>query len=828
MAKHNDIQQSIPTGNVFVTPIEEVMPQSLLPYAEFVILDRALPRVEDGLKPVQRRILYTMIEMGLTPDKPHKKSARIVGDCMGKYHPHGDSSVYEAMVRMAQDFNMRMTLVNGHGNFGDVDGDPAAAMRYTEARLEPLAMELLRDLDKETVPFSFNFDDSLMEPDILPGRFPNLLVNGANGIAVGVATSIPTHNLGEVIDGVCAFIDNDKITLPQLMKHIPGPDFSTGGYIVANELVQAYETGRGKITLRAKYHVELGERGQKLIVFTELPYQTNKADLLRKILSLKEDKKETFAGIADIVDESDRTGMRAVVACKKDADVDGILSLLFKYTDLECTFGINMVAIAGGRPQQLGLIDIIRHYVNYQQQVIKRRTKFELKEAEARCHILEGLIVGVHNIDEVVRIIKTSESTAVARANLMETFSLTQIQAQAILDLRLARLAKLEVTKLEKELADLQARIQVLKAILASKAKQMDIVKQELLEIKRKYPCPRKTVIVQEVQDIVAKREDVKRPTTDWAICLTSANTVKFIEKPEFTSKSKRDLPSSAPKSGIFKQVLFTSSDKKLYLMTNLGNCAVVSLPDYESSDFRAIGYKLEELCKSAVKGEEIVKMFVIGDTLPQGELIFFTKDGMAKRSEWADYGVSQAYFLAVKLKLGDKVVNVEQFDPDEFSSMLFVTKRGNVLNASKDDVPTQGRVATGVKGIILNEGDEVVSAFQQNGEGEIVVVTSANGFKRVIASLLDQLPRARKGVMIADIKDQATILFADYVTLPYALAVVNEDKTVVQMSTEQIPIEVRTTKGKPIKGLPITQVAFVVALKHKQTDEGSGMQISF
>ncbi len=413
--KTNGIQTSIPQGNIYIKPIEDVMPESMLPYAEFVILDRALPRVEDGLKPVQRRILYTMHEMGLTPDKPHKKSARIVGDCMGKYHPHGDSSVYDAMVRMAQGFNMRMTLVDGHGNFGSVDGDPAAAMRYTEARLEPLAMELLKDLDKETVPFSFNFDDSLLEPDLLPGHYPNLLVNGANGIAVGLATNIPTHNLGEVIDGCCAFIDNPRISLGEMMKIIQGPDFSTGGYIIANELKQAYETGKGRITMRARYAVEQAENGKKQIIISELPYQTNKADLLRKIMLLREDKKELLAGIAEIVDESDRQGMRAVITVKKDADVDAIIKLLLKYTDLECTFGINMVAIAGGKPRQLGLLDIIRYYTQYQQKVVLRRCRFELKEAEARCHILEGLIIGVHNVDEVVKIIKTSESTADAR-----------------------------------------------------------------------------------------------------------------------------------------------------------------------------------------------------------------------------------------------------------------------------------------------------------------------------------------------------------------------------------------------------------------------------
>ena len=388
----------------------------MLPYAEYVILDRALPRVEDGLKPVQRRILYTMYDMGLTPDKPHKKSARIVGDCMGKYHPHGDSSVYDAMVRMAQDFNMRMTLVNGHGNFGSVDGDPAAAMRYTEARLEPLALELLRDIEKDTVRFTLNFDDSLKEPETLPGRFPNLLVNGASGIAVGLATNIPPHNLGEVIDGIVAYIDNPKIKLFEMMKYIKAPDFPTGGYIVAGELVQAYETGSGKILLRAKVNIEEGDNDKKLIVITELPYQVNKAKLLTKIAELREEKKDMLGGISEITDESDRNGMRAVIKVKKDADVEKILAALYKYTDLECTFGINMVAIADGKPQQMGLLDIIRHYVAYQREVVLRRTKFDLAQAKERCHILEGLIIAVRNIDEVIEIIKTSESVPVARS----------------------------------------------------------------------------------------------------------------------------------------------------------------------------------------------------------------------------------------------------------------------------------------------------------------------------------------------------------------------------------------------------------------------------
>lgn len=821
----NGVQTSIPQGNIYVQSIEEVMPGSMLPYAEFVILDRALPRVEDGLKPVQRRILYTMYEMGLTPDKPHKKSARIVGDCMGKYHPHGDSSVYDAMVRMAQPFNMRMTLVNGHGNFGSVDGDSAAAMRYTEARLEPLALELLKDLEKETVPFSFNFDDSLLEPDILPGKFPNLLVNGANGIAVGLATNIPTHNLAEVIDGCCAYIDNNRITLNEMMKIIPGPDFSTGGYIIANELKKAYETGKGKITLRAKYAVEQGDHGKKLIVITELPYQTNKAELLRKIMLLKEEKKELLSGIADIVDESDRTGMRAVIAVKKEAEVDVILNALFKYTDLECTFGINMVAIAGGKPKQLGLLDIIRYYTNYQRTVIVRRCKYELKEALARCHILEGLIVGVHNVDEVVKIIKKAENTSDARNKLMERFSLSDKQAQAILDLRLARLAKLEVAKLEKELADLKKRIAWLEKVLDDKDLQWKIVKDEMTEIKLKYKSERRTKIVEKAEEIVSRRADIKVKVGFWAVCITSDYNLKFMVQDEFdTQKSKKLALSSSP-SIIFRQVVVCSNESSLYAFTNLGNCFKIDLSECEPVDWRSPGIKFDKICESAAKNERVIKLFAT-ETKFDGELLFMTKLGAVKRTLWSEFEGIKKLTPAFKLKDKDELLSVEHYDADEFSTMLFVTKHAMCLSAAKDDVPVQGRVAGGVKGMGLNDGDEIIFATQQNGEGEIIVVTSLDGFKRVIASLFDTYNRGSKGVMIADIKGKGDILFANYVTIPYSLAITCNNKQVVEIDTEEIPIENRVFKGKPLNG--ISEVKQVVAMKHKSDYPDGVMQIKF
>jgi len=446
--------------SVIQKDIDAVLSESMIPYSEHVILERALPRVEDGLKPVQRRILYTLHELDITPEKEYKKSARIVGECLGKFHPHGDTSVYDAMVRMAQDFNMREVLVDGHGNYGSVDGDGAAAMRYTEARMAPLALEVLKDLDKNTVDWTLNFDDSLQEPVTLPCRFPNILVNGANGIAIGLATNIPTHNLGEVISGAIAMIDNRDITLDELMKIIPAPDFPTGGYIITgDEMRQAYETGKGKIYIRAKVHVE-GKPGEKQnIVITELPYQVNKSRLLQRILEVRDSKKYDLSCITEILDESDRTGIRAVVRVKKDTNVKKVIDILFKETDLQISFGINMVAIADGRPQLMGLMDILAYYINYQRDVIYRRTKFDLDAAKDREHILLGLIVAVKNIDEVVKIIKSSQDTSEAKRRLMERFNLSDRQAQAILDMRLARLTSLEIYKLEQELKQIQELI---------------------------------------------------------------------------------------------------------------------------------------------------------------------------------------------------------------------------------------------------------------------------------------------------------------------------------------------------------------------------------
>ena len=806
MAKRKDnrqeesLQPVEEQGEVFVTPLEEVLPMSMLPYAEYVILDRALPRVEDGLKPVQRRILYTMYDMGLYPDKPHKKSARIVGECMGKYHPHGDSSVYDAMVRMAQDFNMRMTLVNGHGNFGSVDGDPAAAMRYTEARLEPLALELLRDIDKETVQFSLNFDDSLKEPDTLPGRFPNLLVNGASGIAVGLATNIPPHNLGEVIDGVVAYIENPRITLFNMMKYIKAPDFPTGGYIIANELLQAYETGRGKITMRAKVCVEEGDNDKKLIVISELPYQVNKSRLLTKIADLREEKKEILGGISEITDESDRHGMRAVIKVKKDADIDKILAALYKYTDLECTFGINMVAIADGKPQQLGLLDIIRHYVAYQREVVLRRTRYDLAQAKDRCHILEGLIIAVRNIDEVIEIIKKAESVPDARHKLRERFELTERQAQAILDLRLARLTKLEIFKLEQELKELKELIARLQAIVDSRRLQMQVVQDELKEKKKHYKGERKTALVFDASEIKVEKFDDVKPVVKCVLCYTAADKVKCILEKNFNMSDKNITEKSTP-NDVITAMVHTASDKTVYSFTNFGNCYKVDIEDLEIGKIKDKGLDFKKVCPDAQEGEKPVAFYEVGEKLPKGSLLFYSRGGYVKKSDWKEYNILKYAFQAVKVNEGDEIIGVETDDPEPTTTLFFVTEKGMCLNAYKNDIPSQGRISAGVRGIALAEGDKVVFTGQIDDGGEILIGTDCNTAKRVIVSQIDPMARYRKGVKIVDLGPKNSVVYADYVTMPYKIAVLMDDDTFVQADTEDnISIEDRTTKGKSIR----------------------------
>ena len=727
------------SSGILFKPLEEVMHESMIPYTESVVMDRALPRVEDGMKPVQRRILYSMLELGLTPDKPYRKSARIVGDCMGKYHPHGDSSVYDAMVRMSQDFVLRAPLIDGHGNFGSIDGDSAAAMRYTEARMTPLAMELLRDLEKETVGWGLNFDDTLKEPNVLPGRFPNLLVNGTSGIAVGVATNIPPHNLGEVIDGVVAYIDNPKITLDEMMNIIKGPDFPTGGELFYGDgLKAAYETGKGKITVRAKVAVEQSGDKQNLVI-TELPYQVNKALLLQKIAELKEKNKDKLSVISEIRDESDRNGMRAVIRLKKEAKAEKILAFLFQSTNMQISYGINMVAIAGGKPRQLGLLDIISYYTAFQRDVIVRRTKFDLDVAKDRAHIVEGLLVAIKNIDEVIKIIKSSANVTEAKQKLKDKFNLSDKQAQAIMDMRLARLVNLEVTKLQTELAELKAKIKELEAILASKKLQLDVVKKEILEIKRKHNTPRRSHEIQSEAIKLAKLEDME-DSNDYFITISAGRTVKRVSEKNY-SKSQKMLNDSSTLFDIHTQMLSVRATDTVLIFTDKGNCVKITADKIPEGKWREKGITLKSIDRSIDIMETPVALMKAEE---DGEVAFFTQNGNIKRSLMKEIVVAKTYYQAIKLSDDDKLISVEK--ELKGKAFIFFTKLGNVSSFEKGEVPIQGRIAGGVKAINLDDKDQVVFAGQTTSDDYLIVTN--NGFIKRLSAL--QIPigsRARKGV---------------------------------------------------------------------------------
>lgn len=733
------------SGVLFKT-IEEVLHESMIPYTESVVMDRALPRVEDGLKPVQRRILYSMLELGLTPDKPYRKSARIVGDCMGKYHPHGDSSVYDAMVRMSQDFVLRSPLIDGHGNFGSVDGDSAAAMRYTEARMTPLAMELLRDLEKDTVRWGLNFDDTLKEPEVLPGRFPNLLVNGTSGIAVGVATNIPPHNLGEVIDGVVAYIDNPRIALKEMMKIIKGPDFPTGGQIILGEGIEsAYATGKGKITIRAKVGIEQNGDKQSLVI-TEIPYQVNKALLLQKIAELKEKNKDKLSCISEIRDESDRNGMRAVIRLKKEANAKKILGILFQSTNLQVSYSINMIAIADGKPRQMGLIDIISYYTAFQREVVLRRTKYDLNLAKERAHIVEGLLIAIKNIDAVIKIIKTSATVAEAKQRLKDKFALSDKQAQAILDMRLARLVNLEVNKLEEELKELKNRIKELEAIVASKKLQLDVVKREILEIKRRFATPRRSHEIKNDEIVLAKVEDVEE-SKDFLIALTAGKTLKKVNMRNY-SKSQKSLGDGSTLFDIHTSILPVKATDTVLIFTDKGNCLKANVSVMAENKWRDKGVPLKQIDKAVDIMETPVAVLKVE---VDGDIAFFTQNGMVKRTTEKEMVVAKSYYQAIKLADNDKLIAVEH--EQKGKSFVMLSQSGNCVNFEKSEVPMQGRIAGGVKGINMEEKDVVVYAGQ-NISGDYIIVTN-NGFvKRLNALQIPMCARYRKGVRYINFAD--------------------------------------------------------------------------
>ncbi len=773
-------------------PMEEVMHDSMLPYSEYVILERALPRVEDGLKPVQRRILYTMMELGLSPDKPHRKCARIVGDCLGKYHPHGDTSVYDALARMAQPFVMRGLLVDGHGNFGSIDGDSPAAMRYTEARMTPLAMELLRDIDKETVPFRLNFDDSLKEPDMLPGRFPNLLVNGASGIAVGLATNIPPHNLREVISATIAQIDRPEITTRELMQYVKGPDFPTGGLLIDNgEIERAYETGRGKLQVRARMSVEDGPAGRKLLVLTEMPYQVSKSALLERILKLSEDKKVN--GIYDIRDESDRTGMRAVIELKRDVDPERTLRLLYKYSDLQTTFGVNMVAIADGKPRQLGLKDVIHYFIRHQKDVVRRRTQFDLDKARAREHILQGLIIAVDRLDFVIALIRGSKNPKAAREALMRELSLTEVQAQAILDMRLQRLTNLEILELRREFKEIEALINRLEGILKSEKKLLKVIKDELSAIAEKYGDERRTQLIKPDAELPEPEEEAPAPDPTTAM-LTRGGFFKRMPRKQFDKLMAQD-DADRPEF-----VFDTDTARRLLCFTDRGNCftlPVSAIPDVKPSQR---GSTPGGLLAGLEQDEHIVSIIELADSQPQVMLMLATRQGMIKQTESAQFVVRGTKFAALKLRPGDSLLTVRELHGE--SRVLMVSALGMAIAFGVDEVSATGRVGLGVRGINLGAGDECIAALPFEPEGELLLASDRGYMKRCL--LVDFEPQARGGKgskcfgLLKSGANGVRLVGALSVRLPYDVTVVQQRSGETRLNTEDIKIESRAARGTP------------------------------
>ncbi|MFW5780882.1 MAG: DNA gyrase/topoisomerase IV subunit A, partial [Bacillota bacterium] len=728
--------------------LSKAIHEYMMPYAEYIILDRALPRVEDGLKPVQRRILYSMYEMKLKPDGPYKKSARVVGDCLGKYHPHGDTSIYQAMVNMAQEFSMRNTLVKGHGNFGSIDGDRPAAMRYTEVKLEPLAYELLKDLDKDTVKWSKNFDDTLEEPEVLPGRFPNLLVNGSMGIAIGLSTKIPPHNLTEVIEGAIAIIENPNISLNEMMKTIKGPDFPGGGYIERGNLEELYTTGKAQIPMAARHDIEV-ENGKQQIVISELPYNLNKADIQQKILNLRDTltaKKgrsaNILAGITEILDESDKNGIRIVIKLKKGEDAKKIVEYLYKKTDLRCNFNANMIAIAEGKPRQMGLIEILRYYIKHQKDVVLNRTRHDLGIAKKREHLLDGFIIALPNIDEVIAIIKGSNSRTEAKGKLRKRFSLSENQADAILDMKLASLTKMEITKLEKELVEIKKQIIGFEKIINSAKELSKTIKNELIEIRDKYKTKRLTLVVDNIDDTIVDPCEVALSTGKCGyVVIGVEGDIKFLNQRQYMSVHK-DAESSGY-DGLAKNIAFVDKHQTALIFTNKGNCYKLKTEDILESKWTDKGKELREMFADAAEDERAIATLIADDSIdPKEQVYIFTKYGMVKKSLFKDYIVNKDSYQVVVLKEDDEVLNIEK--KSDFATVIFITEKGMCVNTDIDEYPLQGRKASGVIGISLNKDDKVIFAGQCEGEpsfeegieplGEIALITNRGYAKRLIA----------------------------------------------------------------------------------------------
>lgn len=746
-------------------PIENInlpdeMQTSFLDYAMSVIVSRALPDVRDGLKPVQRRILYGMNELGVTPDKAHKKSARIVGDVMGKYHPHGDLAIYEAMVRMAQPFSYRQLLVDGHGNFGSVDGDGAAAMRYTEARMSRIALEMLRDINKDTIDFQDNYSQEEKEPVVLPARFPNLLVNGASGIAVGMATNIPPHNLGEVIDGVIALMHNPEITVEELMEHIPGPDFPTGGIVMGKSGIRrAYSTGRGKIIIRSKVDIEPIGNDRERIIVSELPYGVNKANLVKRIAELARDKR--IEGITYANDESAREGTRVVIEVRRDVSASVVLNNLFKYTPMQVSFGFNMLAIDGGVPKILGLKDILDRYLDHQVEVIRRRTEFEKRKAENRDHILQGLLIALDHIDEIIQIIRSSRDGETAKGQLIENYGLTDVQAQAILDMRLVRLTGLEREKIEKEHNDLLELIARLTEILNSQERMFEIIEDELNEVKTRFNDDRRTEL--QVGELATLEDEDLIDEEDILIALTSNGYVKRMTQAEFQVQNRGGRGVKGMGLGdddAIQSLVSSSTHDTLLFFTNLGR--VFNLKGYDIPEYgrQARGIPIVNLINLGTN-EEVKQVIAVNNQKEQsGEsddsyLFFVTRSGTTKRSQASDYyNIRQSGLIAINLKEGDELVNVMETNGQY--NIIIGTHDGNAMTFPEEYVRVMGRTATGVRGIRLREGDYVVGSAILTDEHNVLVVTENGYGKQTPAKEYTPKNRGGLGVKTSNISEKS------------------------------------------------------------------------
>ena len=818
-------------NNLIDVKLTSEMKTSFIDYAMSVIVARALPDVRDGLKPVQRRILYGMNELGVTPDKPHKKSARITGDVMGKYHPHGDSSIYEAMVRMAQWWSYRYMLVDGHGNFGSMDGDGAAAQRYTEARMSKFALEMLRDLNKNTVDFQDNYDGSEREPIVLPSRIPNLLVNGATGIAVGMATNIPPHNLSETIDAVKLMMDNPEVTTRELMEVLPGPDFPTGGLVMGKTGIhRAYETGKGSIVLRSRTEIETTKSGRERIVVTEFPYMVNKTKVHEHIVRLAQEKR--VEGITAVRDESSREGVRFVIEVRRDASANVILNNLFKLTQLQTNFSFNMLAIEKGVPKILSLRQILADYIAHQKEVVVRRTQFDKDKAEARAHILEGLLIALDHLDEVIAIIRNSQTDSEAQAELMARFELTERQSQAILDMRLRRLTGLERDKIQNEYNDLLALIADLADILAKPGRVIAIIKEELDESKRKFGDARRTELM--VGEVVSLEDEDLIEEEDVVITLSNKGYIKRLAQDEFRSQKRggRGVQGTGVNDDDFvRDIVSTSTHDHLYFMTNKGRV------------YRLKGYEIPEYGRTA-KGLPIVNLLKLdeGETIQtvinaksdeaseNNHLVFVTRQGLVKRTKEAEFkNIRQNGLIALKLREGDELINVFLTTGNE--EIIIGTKFGYSVRFKENTIRSMSRMAAGVKGVTLRDGDQVVGAAAITDDQEVLIISEKGYGKRTSATEYPTKGRGGKGIKTANITDKNGHL-AGIATVSgnEDIMVMTDTGVIIRTAVDNISQTGRATQGVKVMRLDNSAriVTFALAepeevVKAPEADQESG-----